>query len=82
MCVNGWMCVDSAKDKCINILQEARTLGFTDSISEGKLANIIINNRGVVCQRAIDNWTRALIAFGLIEEKAPHVYKINNRTET
>lgn len=75
------MCVETAKDKCIKILQEAQTLGFEHEITEGKLANIIMNSRGVIGDRAIQNWTRALIAFGFLEVKAPHVYKINNGTQ-
>ena len=70
--------MDTAKDKCIKILAEAQLLGFKNEITEGKLANIIMNSRGVIGDRAIQNWTRALIAFGYIEEKAPHVYKIKN----
>jgi len=67
-----------AREQCNKILEEIHALGFTNAITEGKLANIIMNSRGVIGDRAIQNWTRALIAFGYIEEKAPHVYKINN----
>ena len=70
------MCVLSSRDECKKIITEAAALGFTESISEGKLVNIIMTKRGVIDERAIRNWTRALIAFGFIEEKAPHVYTI------
>ena len=79
--MNGCVCVN-ARDKCNKIISDAKTLGFTNEIAEGKLANIIINSRDIACERAIQTWIRALLAFGLIEEKAPHVYRIKNGTET
>ncbi len=81
VCRERGMCV-KARDKCIKIIEQAEALGFKNEITEGKLANIIINARDTADDRAIRNWTRALVALGFIEEKAPHVYKINNRTET
>ena len=74
--------MSGARNKCNKIMEDAQALGFTHEITGGKLANIIMNSRDVAGERAILNWTRALIAFGYIEEKAPHVYKINNGTKT
>ena len=66
------------KEQCNKIIAEARILGFTNEIAEGPLKNIIINQRNIIDDRAINNWIRALTVFELIEWKAPHVYRITN----
>ncbi len=66
------------REQCNKFIEDAHNLGFTDAISEGKLRNIIMNSRNVVNEKTVNSWLNALVAFGLIEEQAPHVYKIKN----
>lgn len=68
------------KNECNKIITEAKTLGFENEIPEGQLKNIIMNTRGVIDDRAINNWLKALLAFGYLEVKTPNVYRITNKT--
>ena len=68
-----------AKEQCNKILQECHKLGFEEEIAEGPLKNIIMNVRGVIDDRAVTNWIKALIVFEFLEWKSPHVYKINRK---
>ena len=66
------------REQCEKFIEEAKHLGFTEAISEGKLRNIIMNTRNVINERTITDWIHALLAFDYIELTSAHVYKIKN----
>jgi hypothetical protein len=65
-----------ARKECNKIIEKARSLGFENDITEGKLRAIIMDVRDIADQRQVLSWIRALLAFDCIELVVEHVYRI------
>lgn len=81
MSVCHWLvCQMHAKEVCDKIIEQLLKNGFTYQITRQDLEKAIMQVRGIIDERAIDNWIRALITWDYIKHIQKGIYQLNPTT--
>ena len=65
------------KEICDKIIEQLLKDGYTYQITRQDLEKAIMKVRGIVDERAIDNWVRALITWEYIKHIQKGIFQLN-----